>query len=301
MFKLAVIGTVAAAAYATHPVNDQLIGTIKRQTSLWNPAEVHENPFANYTEEQLQGLLGTIIAPPRSDVTGVEVTGPNGDSYDFRNKFPQCNQEIRDQQSCGSCWAFGAAEALEDRLCIATGQKVRLSTQDMVSCDKSNYACDGGYLNLAWSYLQRTGVATEQCTPYVSGNGKVPACPSKCNDGSAIKKYKCKDVLAARGPAQIKTLIEQSGPVETGFTVYNDFFNYKSGIYHHTSGGVAGGHAVKIVGWGVEGSTKYWICANSWGKGWGEAGYFRIKEGDSGIDSTAYGCNPALTTLEEYF
>lgn len=171
----------------------------------------------------------------------------------------------------------------------------------MVSCDKNNYACDGGYLSLTWQYLQRTGAASDDCIPYVSGNGHVPACPTKCTNGAAIKKYKCKDVLQARGPAEIKTLIEKSGPVETGFTVYTDFFNYKSGIYHHTTGGLAGGHAVKIVGWGVEGSTKYWICANSWGKSWGEAGYFRIKEGDSGIDSVAYGCTPELTTLEEYF
>ena len=63
-----------------------------------------------------------------------------------------------------------------------------------------------------------------------------------------------------------------SGPVETGFTVYGDFFSYKTGIYHHVTGDVAGGHAVKIVGWGVDPNTKvsYWICANSWGPKWGD-------------------------------
>ena len=50
----------------------------------------------------------------------------------------------------------------------------------------------------------------------------------------------------------------QGGPVETAFTVYSDFENYVSGIYHHVSGSMAGGHAVKIVGWGVESGTKYW-------------------------------------------
>lgn len=58
--------------------------------------------------------------------------------------------------------------------------------------------------------------------------------------------------------------------METGFTVYGDFFNYKSGIYKHVSGNMAGGHAVKILGWGQENDTKYWICANSWGTSWGE-------------------------------
>jgi len=39
------------------------------------------------------------------------------------------------------------------------------------------------------------------------------------------------------GPADIKTLIETSGPVETGFTVFSDFMSYKSGIYEHIKGG----------------------------------------------------------------
>jgi len=65
--------------------------------------------------------------------------------------------------------------------------------------------------------------------------------------------------------------------MQTGFTVYEDFFNYKSGVYHHVYGKMEGGHAVKIVGWGVENDVPYWICANSWDKTWGEDGFFRIK------------------------
>jgi len=67
-----------------------------------------------------------------------------------------------------------------------------------------------------------------------------------------------------------------TGPVETFFTVYADFFSYKSGIYHHVSGDVKGAHAVKIVGWGVYGGVKYWIIANSWGEKWGMNGFFYI-------------------------
>ena len=88
--------------------------------------------------------------------------------------------------------------------------------------------------------------------------------------------------------------------METGFTVYQDFFNYKSGIYKHVSGGVAGGHAVKMLGWGVENGQEYWLCANSWGADWGLSGFFKIAVGDSGIDQAVYGCTPAANS-SEYF
>jgi len=68
----------------------------------------------------------------------------------------------------------------------------------------------------------------------------------------------------------IKLEIMANGPVETGFTVYSDFSSYRSGIYERKSDEVMGGHAVKIVGWGVEDGIKYWIVANSWSADWGE-------------------------------
>jgi cathepsin B len=104
-----------------------------------------------------------------------------------------------------------------------------------------------------------------------------------------MRLYKAKAVQSAGSPTSIKNLIAAGGPVETGFTVYEDFFAYKSGIYHHVSGGVAGGHAVKIIGWGVEAGTNFWIVANSWGTSWGINGTFKIKQGDCGIDQAVYG------------
>lgn len=73
------------------------------------------------------------------------------------------------------------------------------------------------------------------------------------------------------------------------FTVYDDFENYASGVYKATSSKSVGGHAVKLVGWGVDGGVKYWKIANSWNPYWGENGYFRIVRGtnECGIESQA--------------
>tara|TARA_B110000208_G_C11731497_1_gene416597 strand:+ start:60 stop:1499 length:1440 start_codon:yes stop_codon:yes gene_type:complete len=86
---------------------------------------------------------------------------------------------------------------------------------------------------------------------------------------------------SASGEMGIAKAIMAGGPVETAFTVYTDFANYVSGVYTHVSGGVEGGHAVRIVGWGVDGGKKYWKVANSWNPYWGENGYFRIAKGNN--------------------
>ncbi len=168
-----------------------------------------------------------------------------------------------------------------------------ISPEDMVACDNWNMGCNGGILPWAWSYLTTTGAVTDDCLPYSSGDGSVPKCPKTCVDSSVqYKKYKCAkgSVIEAKGVAQIQAAIQASGPLETGFTVYEDFMNYQSGVYKHTTGDQLGGHAVKIVGWG----DGYWICANSWGPSWGETGFFNIAWGECGIDNAAYGCTPAL-------
>lgn len=80
-----------------------------------------------------------------------------------------------------------------------------------------------------------------------------------------------------------------NGPVEVSFTVYADFEAYKSGVYTHVSGSELGGHAVKMLGWGVDNGVEYWIIANSWNETWGNKGYFWIKKGvnECGIEGSA--------------
>jgi len=60
------------------------------------------------------------------------------------------------------------------------------------------------------------------------------------------------------------------------------------GVYQHVTGKVLGGHAVRMLGWGVEDGTPYWLIANSWNTDWGDKGFFKIKRGsdECGIEGT---------------
>jgi cathepsin B len=92
--------------------------------------------------------------------------------------------------------------------------------------------------------------------------------------------------------AQIQTEIMTNGPVEAAFTVYADFPSYKSGVYIKRSDQELGGHAIKIIGWGVEygvdNDVPYWLVANSWNTDWGNQGFFKILRGqdECGIESS---------------
>jgi cathepsin B len=138
-----------------------------------------------------------------------------------------------------------------------------------------------GYLTNSWQFLQSTGIPSDACYPYTSGGGDSGTCNSQCADGSDLKLYKASKYYQTGSVENTQKDLAKNGPVETGFSVYQDFMAYKSGVYQHRSGGLLGGHAVKIVGWGVEGSTPYWIVANSWTENWGEKGFFRIKRGSN--------------------
>lgn len=226
---------------------------------------------SNYPERNWGQLLQNFTAP---------------ESFDSRKQWPSCTWKILNQQQCGSCWAFGATEALSDRLCVDSKGAINviLSPQYLVSCDSGSYGCQGGYLDQAWEFMEKNGVPTWDCVPYQAVDG---TCPSTCTDRSALKLYHAQSVQSYSGPTAIQAALLEGGPVETAFTVYQDFFAYKEGIYIHKWGGVAGGHAVKIVGWGTKGDVKYWIVANSWGAAWGLDGYFWIEFGQCGIDSQA--------------
>lgn len=98
-------------------------------------------------------------------------TGNIPDSFDWRQKEPDCVGEVRSQLTCGSCWAFAATSALADRACVKYGSKYKgvvLSPQDSVLCDTANFGCQGGYPDKAWEFFSNPGVVNAACMPYAA-------------------------------------------------------------------------------------------------------------------------------------
>jgi cathepsin B len=246
----------------------------------------------NMTVREARRMLGALTSStkaPKANFGALHKYLQVPASFDSRDQWPGCVGAIRNQADCGSCWAFSAVEVLADRFCIDQGIKgLVLSPQWLVSCDNQNYGCGGGYLNLAWEYMNTNGVPLETCDPYSSGDNDESG---QCPDTNCAVYTATANAVSYDNPADIQAAIMQGGPVQTAFTVYEDFYSYTSGIYTQTSDEEVGGHAVKIIGWGNQSGTNYWIVANSWGADWGMSGFFWIAFGQCGIDTDAIAGN----------
>lgn len=243
-------------------------------------------------------------------------------SFNLTAKFPTCWSigYIRSQASCGSCWAVASAASLSDRFCVVSGglKKRSFSYEDMLECcsladcgSGPGFGCDGGYIQGGFVFGQKSGIVTGEnyqnfttCKPYflspsASYTPVSPACSTKCANSLVYTKSYASDKVFTKGYAYITgttyanivTKAQQAimlrGSIVAGMTVYEDFYYYKTGIYRFVWGKNLGGHAVRVIGWGVEGTAPYWIVANSWGTSWGLKGFFWIKRGvnECGIES----------------
>jgi C1A family cysteine protease len=78
--------------------------------------------------------------------------------------------------------------------------------------------------------------------------------------------------------------LDEQGPIYIG--VDGDILqSYQGGIIYG-SGDYAVNHAIALVGIGLENGEYYWVGRNSWGEGWGEAGYFRFQYGVGALGIT---------------
>jgi len=189
---------------------------------------------------------------------------------------------VKNQGSCGSCWAFAATAQMEAYIKIYYGVEMDLSEQQSVSCNPYGAGCDGGWASASYYVFQQQGAVTEACMPYLSMD--PPGAP--CIE-SGLKKYGYVTGYnyISNNVEQIKAAL-QNGPVCTGIDASDAFEAYGSGCFDEIS--FSTNHLVLIVGYddrscGEEGA---WIIKNSWGPGFGEGGYITVKYGAANTGSS---------------
>ncbi|HEV3323895.1 MAG TPA: C1 family peptidase [Solirubrobacteraceae bacterium] len=192
---------------------------------------------------------------------------------------------IKNQESCGSCVAFGSIAPVESLIRIKRNDPnyaADLSEAHLFFCygPKAGAGrCPAGGWSPEPAYTSmKTGVVDEDCFPYTPVDQPCKLCTDWQNRLTKISGWNKPTTIP-----EIKNLLSTTGPATACFTVYEDFMHYKSGVYKHVAGRVVGGHCVCIVGY--DDAQGCWIAKNSWGTGWGEGGFFRIAYGQCGIDN----------------
>uniref|UniRef100_A0A8D2LAA1 Dipeptidyl peptidase 1 n=1 Tax=Varanus komodoensis TaxID=61221 RepID=A0A8D2LAA1_VARKO len=293
-----------------YETNDDFVRAINSVQKSWRAKTYKE--YEGLTLEDLirraGGLHSRIPSRPKPAPLTAEVIKEASslpESWDWR-KVNGVNyvSPVRNQASCGSCYAFASMGMLEARIRILTNnsQTPILSPQQVVSCSQYAQGCDGGFPYLiAGKYTQDFGVVEESCFPYT---GTDSPCTLKhgCYHYYSSEYYYVGGFYGGCNEALMKLELIKHGPMAVAFEVYSDFMHYRGGIYHHT--GLMDpfnpfeltNHAVLLVGYGSDQVTgePFWIVKNSWGESWGEEGYFRIRRGtdECAIESIAVASIP---------
>ena len=233
------------------------------------------NHMTDWTVEEFEALLGFVEGEQETVLKGFTPTGHDMDWRGSKDMTP-----VKDQGSCGSCWAFAATETIEVAYAVTHQHTLdSLSEQELVDCSGSygNQGCSGGWHYSAFSYAEdHNGLNSDADYPYTAKNGV-------CKSTTGNRKAPIKGHFQVKvSESDLEGAIDVA-PVGVAVDAGN-WSSYKSGDFSNC--GTRVNHAVLAVGH----TDSHWIVRNSWGSRWGEHGYIYLKKGNTcAIEGYAYG------------
>jgi len=201
---------------------------------------------------------------------------------------------VKDQGTCGAAWAFSTVGNLEGLYAGHYGKVVDLSESVIIDCDTKDSGCRGGLMEYAFTWLKDYGIMTSADYPYSGTQGECKIDIDKCVH-MQITGFKKLDGCCDE--EEMKEFLYETGPLSVALNA-NPLQTYVSGIIdvpakQCPSSGI--NHCALLVGYGSEAGLDYWIVKNSWGKAWGEKGYFRIRRGNGTCGINCYVITATVT------
>jgi len=252
---------------------------ISRLNAEYSEATFGITSFTHLTKEEFgRRVMTNYQAPPGGpEPLATNFTSKRPAYFDWRSQ--NVVTSIKNQEDCGDCYAFSTAAAVESHHAKNNRVKVDLSEQQILDCDSKSKGCTWGYIYTALDIAANTGLVLDSSYPYKDRQGS-------CNMPGGTRYKINGNTWLPKDENAIADALYNNGPLPFVMVCPGALQHYTGGIFSMTKetcdANSIGNHTPLIIGYGAD----YWIIKNSWGTGWGENGFFRLKKGMNACDMT---------------